>query len=883
MTQEELTAEEARRRLYEIMNQDGSFEEKAQEGLELGVAYLGVENGHIAKIDQHTEYWEAVSSTDPDDGQFPVGLVCDLWKTYCRRTIQQDTSTAVHDAPSQGWSDDPAFEAHELYCYHGTTIKVDDEIYGTVCFVSESPREPFTDGETMFAELIARLLERELERKGHDAELTRQSNLSTVLNRVLRHNLRNSMAVIRGRTEEFATEYPEAPHTQTIIDHTDRLIELGEKARSLQSVMVSNNPRQEVDLQSILDRVVNTVERTYPTASITTDCQEEITVVVRPSLQTALYELIENAAKHTGDSPTVTVSVERVPNGVQIDIIDDGPGLDESELNVLTEGVETALSHGSGLGLWLTYWIVTSHDGTIEATTSPDGTQMTIRLPRQATSTPNSRDTEPTLDRIQNKFRTVFDESSDAMLIANDDGRYVDANQAAGDLFGLSKARLLGRSIEEFAPCGFDFEIAWSEFRDSGNDRGTFPLLRPDGTERIVEYSAESDIVPGQHLTILRDVTERESRNQELQLAETVFENVQDAVFLIDVDDKETFRVERVNEAYERLTGLSNEDIQGKTPSEIVGEEIGAGIESQYSDCVDRKETIQYPETIPVDGEKRHWETKLTPVVEDGTVVKLVGAMRDVTEKKQRQQELELKQMAIEEAPIGISIADATVDDTPLVYVNEAFQSLTGYAADEICGQNCRFLQGEETDLETAETLREAVENEYPVSVDIRNYRADGSAFWNQVTVAPVTNGRDETTHIVGFQQEITTRRAREAELQQLEQGLDSLLSTVPLVFWMTDKHGVFTRSQGKALEAIGLEPNEVVGESVFDVFESHPASCDCARRALDGEAVAETLTLDDVVFNAWFQPLRGNDGEVVGTVGFAAKENKVGQPMETE
>ena len=75
----------------------------------------------------------------------------------------------------------------------------------------------------------------------------------------------------------------------------------------------------------------------------------------------------------------------------------------------------------------------------------------------------------------------------------------------------------------------------------------------------------------------------------------------------------------------------SNAEIVGKTPTEAVGDEIGSEIESRYRECVERREAIRYPEEIPVDGEKRQWETKLTPVITEGRVDKLVGAMRDVT------------------------------------------------------------------------------------------------------------------------------------------------------------------------------------------------------------------------------------------------------------
>lgn len=124
---------------------------------------------------------------------------------------------------------------------------------------------------------------------------------------------------------------------------------------------------------------------------------------------------------------------------------------------------------------------------------------------------------EEQLHREGNRFRAVFEESFDAMVLADDDGRYIDANQSAAELFGLPMEELLGRSIDDFAPDEFDFEDAWREFQQSENERGTFPLVRPDGTKRIVEYAASANIVSGEHLSVLRDVTERENRRKTLE------------------------------------------------------------------------------------------------------------------------------------------------------------------------------------------------------------------------------------------------------------------------------------------------------------------------------------------------------------------------------
>jgi len=117
----------------------------------------------------------------------------------------------------------------------------------------------------------------------------------------------------------------------------------------------------------------------------------------------------------------------------------------------------------------------------------------------------------------EQQYRAVFEEAFDAILIADDDARYVEVNPAACELFGLSREELLGRTIAEFAAEGYDFEGAWQDFQDSGHDRGLFPLFRADGEQRIVEFAATPNILPGRHLSVIRDVTERRKTAEELE------------------------------------------------------------------------------------------------------------------------------------------------------------------------------------------------------------------------------------------------------------------------------------------------------------------------------------------------------------------------------
>jgi len=140
------------------------------------------------------------------------------------------------------------------------------------------------------------------------------------------------------------------------------------------------------------------------------------------------------------------------------------------------------------------------------------------------------------------------------------------------------------------------------------------------------------------------------------------------------------------------------------------------------------------------------------------------------TQLEQTVADLKLKERAMDEAPIGVTITDPSREDNPIIYLNERFEALTGYS--DVIGENCRFLQGEETDPEARAQLREAIDEQRPVSVDILNYRKNGRKFWNRVDIAPVHDDDGAVTNYVGFQMDITERKIRERRLEVLNRVL---------------------------------------------------------------------------------------------------------------
>ncbi|EMA31079.1 bacterio-opsin activator domain-containing protein [Halobiforma nitratireducens] len=138
-----------------------------------------------------------------------------------------------------------------------------------------------------------------------------------------------------------------------------------------------------------------------------------------------------------------------------------------------------------------------------------------------------------------------------------------------------------------------------------------------------------------------------------------------------------------------------------------------------------------------------------------------------------------VKERAINEAPVGITISDPDREDNPLVYVNDAYEEMTGYSYDDVVGRNCRLLQGEDSSEEAIAEMAAAIDEDYPVTVEIKNYRKDGTEFWNEVTIAPVRNDAGEVTNYVGFQNDITARKEAELELEHRTEELEYILDRV--------------------------------------------------------------------------------------------------------
>jgi len=150
----------------------------------------------------------------------------------------------------------------------------------------------------------------------------------------------------------------------------------------------------------------------------------------------------------------------------------------------------------------------------------------------------------------------------------------------------------------------------------------------------------------------------------------------------------------------------------------------------------------------------------------------IYATARDITDRKSYEEELALRDRSINSATNGILIADARQPDMPTVYCNAAFEKITGYSRQEVIGQNCRFLQGRDDDQPGLTAVRQAIHHGTEVKAELRNYKKDGTLFWNEFYIAPVRDAQGVLTHFIGVQTDITRRKQQEAELAKKSEEL---------------------------------------------------------------------------------------------------------------
>ena len=209
-----------------------------------------------------------------------------------------------------------------------------------------------------------------------------------VLNRLLRHNLRNELNIVLGHASGLAGELEEDDQrrrSETIAEAAERMTERAEKVTraASRSNVAGQGP---TDVAAAVDEIASAKRREYAHAEITTEGPAQAWTLAGPAVRTAIGEVVTNAIRHSdGADPSVHVAVSNgtasADGEVRVRVVDAGPGIPEDELAPIRRGEETQLTHGTGVGLWLVTWVVRQAGGDVEFGEQDGNTAVTVHLP----------------------------------------------------------------------------------------------------------------------------------------------------------------------------------------------------------------------------------------------------------------------------------------------------------------------------------------------------------------------------------------------------------------------------------------------------------------------------------------------------------------------
>ncbi|MGM0447292.1 MAG: PAS domain-containing protein [Methanobacteriota archaeon] len=377
------------------------------------------------------------------------------------------------------------------------------------------------------------------------------------------------------------------------------------------------------------------------------------------------------------------------------------------------------------------------------------------------------------------------------------------------------------------------------EIASQALNAGVTGYFQKGGPEQLRRLANRVDQAIEEHRT--KEIADRYS---------TVIEALGYPVYVVD----ETGEFRFVNEPFAELTGYDREEIVGQTPGFIKDDAAVQEAEDRLGTILsDDGPDVQHfgVDIVPKEGEPIPCRDHMAALPYEGDSFDgSVGILRTVGDERERREELETKTRALDEAPVGITITDPEQADNPMVYVNDRFVEMTGYGREESIGVNCRFLQGPDTEEASVRALREAVDAEESTSVELLNYRKDGTEFWNRVSIAPISDADGTVTHWVGFQEDITAFKDREAALERQNDRLDSFASIVS-----HDLRNPLNVAQGRVELAREASDDTESLDAALDALDRMESIVErTLTLAREGETVGdpEPVDLAGVVADSW-------------------------------
>src|SRR5215204_5094062 len=490
---------------------------------------------------------------------------------------------------------------------------------------------------------------------------------------------------------------------------------------------------------------------------------------------------------------------------------------------------------------------------------------------------------EEGLHESERHFRALFENTLDAILIASDTGEYVAANEAACELFGVSLEELLGAKVEDFVRSGevHQTRLAWQAFLEQGDQEGEFPLYRPDGEMRNLEFKAKAGFMPGRHLSILRDVTERKRAEEALRESEERYRKLFDSIdegfgiieMLYDGQGRAVdYRILETNPAFGRMTGFA--DAAGKTSLELNPdaepywfETLGRVVETgedvrfeSYAEALDQWFDV-YASRVGGEGSRR-----------------LAIVFANITERKRAEEELrksqealrkseEFHRFAVEAGRIGTWDLDLQTEEC---LISPKMAELMDFSSAQTAVPGAQWQESIVPEDRTlmSSALAASIASDAPFDLEFRIALKDGTQRWLYSRGAVSRDASGKAVRMYGASIDVTERKRAEEERDRLASIVES--SDEAIISKTLD--GIITSWNKGAERIYGYSADETVGQPISMLVPSErpdeiPSILESLRRGekIDHfETVRVTKDGRRLDISLTVSPIRNSSGDIV-------------------
>ncbi|AKA34221.1 PAS domain S-box protein [Flagellimonas lutaonensis] len=399
-----------------------------------------------------------------------------------------------------------------------------------------------------------------------------------------------------------------------------------------------------------------------------------------------------------------------------------------------------------------------------------------------------AKQAENKLRQEKNKLQHYLDTAASMFVVINKDGTIELVNKKTCEVLGYEQEELIGKEWfktclpkDEQKPVRNVFEriihgeIPLEEYYENHviTKQGKKPLIR----WRNAILTDDSGQVAAT-LSSGIDITTQKQTEEELRASaaknHALLEAIPDHILVVNAKGKylDFYEPNDPGHVY-----LPKEQVVGRNMKDLLPQDLYVKLKRTIDQTLKTKENHKVEYALARNGELRQYETSIVYLQKD----QVLAMARDITEKKKAAKDLNIRNRALDAAGNGILIVDAQKPDQPIIYCNDAFQKITGYSKDEVLGKNCRFLQNDDRDQEAVAIMQSAIAKGKGCQVELRNYKKDGTLFWNQLTITPVHDEAGKPTHFIGVQNDVTDRKQDEQLKDEVRQILELATKNKPL------------------------------------------------------------------------------------------------------